>query len=62
MERRAESFRLYGHHELAWMGSCKETNGSVCRESELKSPTIFSDDNDLCSFLSEMSGLDGGQD
>ena len=32
MEGRAERFRLCEHHQLVGMGSCKDTDGSVCGE------------------------------
>ena len=35
MERRAERVRLDEHQELAGMGSCKDTDGSVCKELKL---------------------------
>lgn len=36
------------------MGSCKETNRSVCREFQFQRAAITSNDHNLCAFLSDI--------
>ena len=38
------------------MGSCEETNSSICGESQFERPAVLPKDSDLCSPLSDVSG------
>jgi len=61
MERQPQSFRLREDRQLTGMSGCKETDGSVCRESKFHRPAILSNDNDPC-VRSDMNGLFGHRD
>ena len=50
------------YHWLAGIGSCKDTDGSARRESQLQIPIVLSNCNGLCASLSETGGLIGGRD
>ena len=62
MERRAERVGLNEDQELAGMGSRKDTDGGVGRESQLQISIVLSNRNGLCAPRSEAGGQFGGCD
>ena len=55
-EERRES--AYGVLLVGWDSSCKNTDSSVCGESQLQVPMVLSNGNGLCVSLSGVGSLD----